>query len=89
MRIQTEELLASSKSARLRKKQKSSLEKNEHIAGWLFVAPMLIGVFMFVLLPIAATFVLSMTDWKFVQSMDQLKWVGFGNFTELMSDRVF
>lgn len=50
---------------------------------------MLIGVSILVLLPIFATFILSFSDWKFIQSIDQLKWVGFENFKELMGDKVF
>jgi multiple sugar transport system permease protein len=71
------------------KKRKSLVERNENIVGFLFVSPMLIGVTILVLLPIFATFILSFADWKFIQNIDQLKWVGFNNFIELMQDKVF
>ncbi|WP_338788658.1 sugar ABC transporter permease [Metabacillus sp. FJAT-53654] len=71
------------------KKRKSSVERNENLVGFLFVSPMLIGVTILVLLPIFATFILSFADWKFIQNIDQLKWVGFNNFIELMQDKVF
>lgn len=73
----------------LTRRKKGSTEKTESLAGFLFVSPMLIGVSILVLLPIFATFILSFSDWKFIQSMDQMKWVGFENFKELMGDKVF
>ncbi|MGM7723196.1 carbohydrate ABC transporter permease [Metabacillus sp. Hm71] len=71
------------------RKRKPSVERTENLAGFLFVSPMLIGVSVLVLLPIFATFILSFADWKFIQSIDQLKWVGFENFKDLMGDKVF
>ncbi|MBD8068649.1 carbohydrate ABC transporter permease [Bacillus sp. PS06] len=84
------EITSSSKVKReTSNKKKSSLQKSENLAGVLFVAPMLIGVSILVLLPIFATFTLSFADWKFIQNIDQLKWVGLDNFKELFNDRVF
>ncbi|MED4161274.1 sugar ABC transporter permease [Halalkalibacterium halodurans] len=88
MSIKTERLSTSSEVGVVKKK-KSTLDRYENLAGWLFVAPMLVGVTVLVLLPIVATFILSMADWKFIQNIDQLQWVGFGNFKELMTDSVF
>ncbi|QAY68003.1 carbohydrate ABC transporter permease [Paenibacillus protaetiae] len=69
--------------------KKSSLQKGETLAGFLFVSPMLIGVFILVLLPIVATFVLSFADWNFVQGWNGIKWIGFGNFEKLLDDDLF
>lgn len=66
-----------------------SLAAGENLAGWLFVSPMLIGVFILVLLPIVATIVLSFADWNFVQGWDGIDWVGFGNFEKLLQDDQF
>ena len=82
------ELSPSSKMIQ-RKRKKSTIEKSENLVGFFFVSPMIIGVSVLVLLPIFATFILSFADWKFVASIDQLKWVGFANFKELLSDDVF
>ncbi|MBB3113996.1 multiple sugar transport system permease protein [Paenibacillus phyllosphaerae] len=77
-------------SAGLKKRTKSSsLASGENLAGWLFVSPMLIGVFVLVLLPILATIVLSFADWNFVQGWDGIDWVGFGNFEKLLHDDQF
>ncbi|TXC90607.1 sugar ABC transporter permease [Metabacillus litoralis] len=70
-------------------RRKVKTEKSENLAGFLFVSPMLIGVSVLVLLPIFATFILSFSDWKFIQGIDQLKWVGFSNFKDLIEDKVF
>ncbi|MDL4843163.1 carbohydrate ABC transporter permease [Aquibacillus rhizosphaerae] len=69
--------------------KKTKIERNENIAGALFVSPMLLGVSVIVLFPIIATFILSFADWKFVQGLDQLQWVGFQNFKELLGDDIF
>ncbi|GAA0290434.1 multiple sugar transport system permease protein [Gracilibacillus halotolerans] len=73
----------------IRKKQKNASKRRETIAGFLFVTPMLIGVSVIVLFPIVATFILAFADWKFVQSIDNLKWVGFQNFQGLWEDEKF
>ncbi|MFC4101984.1 carbohydrate ABC transporter permease [Paenibacillus xanthanilyticus] len=66
-----------------------SLAASENVAGWLFVSPMLIGVFTLVLLPIVATIVLSFADWNFVQGWSGIDWVGLGNFSRLLDDGAF
>ncbi|WP_244163365.1 carbohydrate ABC transporter permease [Paenibacillus pectinilyticus] len=73
---------------RTRKKTRS-LQKGETLAGFLFVGPMLLGVFILVLLPILATFVLSLADWNFVAGIHGLKWVGIANFKKLLHDDIF
>ncbi|WP_226667796.1 carbohydrate ABC transporter permease [Metabacillus litoralis] len=71
------------------RRNKVKTERSENLAGFLFVSPMLIGVSVLVLLPIFATFILSFSDWKFIQGIDQLRWVGFSNFKDLIEDKVF
>lgn len=66
-----------------------SLNRSETLAGFLFVSPMLIGVFVLVLVPIVATLVLSFADWNFIQGWNGIKWVGFDNFRKLLSDPLF
>ncbi|MBD0382174.1 carbohydrate ABC transporter permease [Paenibacillus sedimenti] len=69
--------------------KKGALRRQESLAGFLFVSPMLIGVTILTLLPIIATFVLSFADWNFVAGLKGLKWVGADNFTKLFNDDVF
>lgn len=70
-------------------KRGKKVKRRETIAGFLFVTPMLLGVSVIVLFPIVATFILAFADWKFVQSIDNLQWVGFQNFQALFEDEKF
>ncbi|MCM3781800.1 sugar ABC transporter permease [Neobacillus mesonae] len=65
------------------------LSRGEELWGWFFVSPMLLGVSILVLLPILATFILSLADWNFVQGFDGITWVGLENFQKLMQDDQF
>lgn len=61
----------------------------ETLMGYLFVGPMLAGLFVFTLIPILATIVLSLTDWNFVAGLDRIKFVGLDNFIKLTKDPLF
>src|SRR5699024_5978244 len=50
---------------------------------------MLIGLSIFVIYPVLATFILSFSDWNFVTGISQIEWTGFGNFKQLLHDDVF
>ncbi|NQX67802.1 sugar ABC transporter permease [Paenibacillus alba] len=82
----TTEVLTQDKPIRYKRNVR---RRQENLAGFLFVSPMLIGVTVLTLLPIIATFVLSFADWNFVAGMSGLKWVGIENFTKLFGDAVF
>jgi len=71
------------------KRRIGSLQMKETLAGFLFIGPMLIGVSVLTLIPIIATFVLSLADWNFVAGWDGLKWTGFDNFQRLFKDEAF
>lgn len=59
------------------------------ISGYLFISPMLLGMIVFTLFPIVASFVLSFTDWRFVTGFDKIKFIGIDNFKNLMTDTGF
>lgn len=82
----TTEVLTQDKPIRYKRNVR---RRQENLAGFLFVSPMLIGVTVLTLLPIIATFVLSFADWNFVAGMSGFKWVGMENFTKLFGDDVF
>lgn len=68
------------------------LSKNQlrdNVAGYLFVAPMLLGSAVLILFPIVASFILSLTDWNFVTGLAGANFVGLDNFAALFSDSVF
>lgn len=61
-----------------------SLEK--HLPAYLFVAPALIVLGVFVLLPMLTAIVLSFSSWNIVSP---IKWVGFKNYALLFADPTF
>ncbi|RIX50837.1 sugar ABC transporter permease [Paenibacillus nanensis] len=71
------------------KRTGSRLKRKETIAGFLFIGPMLIGVTVLTLIPIVATFLLSLADWNFIAGIKDIKWVGFDNFERLFQDDAF
>lgn len=71
------------------KRPSSRLKRNETIAGFLFIGPMLIGVTVLTLIPIIATFLLSLADWNFIAGMKDMKWAGLDNFEALFQDDAF
>ncbi|MGM0882104.1 MAG: carbohydrate ABC transporter permease [Bacillota bacterium] len=78
------------KTSKTELKQKNgSLQKKETIAGILFVGPMLIGVTVLTIIPILATFMLSLADWNFIAGFKDIRWVGFDNFERLFQDDAF
>ncbi|RAV05084.1 carbohydrate ABC transporter permease [Paenibacillus sp. YN15] len=66
-----------------------NLRRQETISGLLFVSPMMIGLIVLTLLPIIATFVLSLADWNFVQGFKGITWIGLDNFSRLFREDTF
>ncbi|NLI22925.1 MAG: sugar ABC transporter permease [Clostridiales bacterium] len=54
--------------------------------AYAFISPMLVGYTLFVLLPIAATLVISLTDWSLISKPS---WVGLDNYRALFQDGEF
>ncbi|CAN7742910.1 sugar ABC transporter permease [Paenibacillus sp. LjRoot153] len=71
------------------KPKQSKQQIRENLAGYLFVSPMVIGLFVFTLFPIIASFFLSFTDWNFVAGFSKVKFLGLDNFIKLIHDSVF
>jgi multiple sugar transport system permease protein len=60
-------------------------------AAWLFVAPALLVIAVFFLLPAGASLLLSLTDFDLYALADpgNLRWVGLGNYIELLQRPLF
>ena len=60
-------------------------------AGWLFLAPALLLISVFFLLPVAASLLLSFTDFDIyaVGSMDNARFVGLRNYAQLLRTPLF
>lgn len=65
---------------------KVSMFRKDQIWGYLFTAPMLIGYTLFVLLPILATFGMSLTNWSLIK---EPKFIGIQNYINLFQDKIF
>ncbi|GGH18914.1 carbohydrate ABC transporter permease [Paenibacillus segetis] len=66
-----------------------SMGVKEQVAGYLFVAPLMIGLIVLTLIPVVGSLLLSFTNWNFVAGMGAIKFAGFSNFVRLFHDDVF
>src|SRR5918999_3359356 len=64
----------------------SGLRREETIAGYLFLLPNLVGFLIFSLIPIVATFGLTLTDWNLI---GERTFVGLENYRKLSTDGLF
>jgi multiple sugar transport system permease protein len=62
-------------------------QRTEAGVGWLCTAPLLIGLTLFLFAPSLAVVVMAFTDWH--MGSNTVRFAGFGNFSELLADRVF
>lgn len=59
------------------------MAREEERAAYLFLLPWLIGLVVFLIGPIIASVIISMTDWNLVSSP---QWVGLANYQEMLFD---
>ena len=73
--------------ARTVKRRISKMERNEWIAGWLFISPVVLGLLLWTLLPTLASLILSFTDYRVLSPP---VWVGLDNYVAMFTrDRDF
>jgi multiple sugar transport system permease protein len=60
-------------------------------AGWWFAGPALMILAVFFFLPVLAAFVMSLTDFDLyaLTDLDNLRWVGFKNYADLLHEPLF
>lgn len=61
----------------------------ETLVGYVFVAPALIVFIVLIAFPLIASVGLSFTEWNFLSGIKNIKWVGLGNFKDLLHDKRF
>ncbi|WP_248927106.1 carbohydrate ABC transporter permease [Paenibacillus hamazuiensis] len=67
--------------------RKSAAFGRQHIAGYLFISPWLIGFFLLTLWPIVRSFYLSFTEYSLLEDPS---WVGLSNYEEIfLRDEIF
>lgn len=64
----------------------TTVQRKRTIEGYLFISPWLIGFVILTLGPIVVSLLMSFTDWDVVTSPS---WIGFSNYTNLVSDELF
>src|SRR4051794_13244375 len=69
-----------------RRQPRMKQRTREAIEGYLFVAPAVIGFFIFTFFPMIASFALSLTEYNLLSSP---KWIGWDNFVEMANDDFF
>jgi len=71
------------------KRKRLGVGTREKLAGYMFVAPLMIGLIIVTLIPTVCSLLLSFTEWNFVAGLDAMKFVGFDNFVNLFNDELF
>jgi multiple sugar transport system permease protein len=74
------------KAVSLPGERRLSLAQREEIAGWLFIAPAVLGVLIWLAGPMIYSVWLSMTDWDLIRSP---RFVGGANFVRMANDSLF
>jgi len=72
--------------ASVKKRRMSRLAMKEALAGYLYIAPLVLGLSLFYILPALASLYISLTDWNGFTSMN---WIGLDNYANLFSDDRF
>lgn len=62
------------------------LEKREALAGWAFVAPWVIGLIAFTMIPLAVSFYYMWFNIRITPKGTTFKYVGFGNFVQIWAE---
>ena len=70
---------------------KNGLSKQSRIdlTGYLFIAPNLVGMAVFILFPLLFSLFISFTDWEFVRGIGNWTFNAGANYAEMWSDRWF
>ncbi len=71
------------------KKRKINFSKREARLAWLFITPYLIGYIVFHFAPLVLSFVMSLTDIRYISKLDNVSFVGLANYIEVFSDKEF
>lgn len=70
-------------------KPRSVVTQPQPWAGWLLIAPNLIGVALFTLVPLVSVVLLSFTEWDLVSGLGGIEFVGLDNFVAVFQDPGF
>lgn len=69
-----------------RRRRRSTLHRRDALTGWLFAAPALLGLVVFLAIPIILTVWVSFRDWTGLGSPFESESVGLDNYRELLTE---
>ena len=72
-----------------KKRSSSSLERKQNRYGYMFITPWILGLFLFTVIPMAFSAVLSLCEWDIVTGLQTIRFVGFKNFEKIYVDKKF
>lgn len=71
------------------KRRVSNEARRQNRYGYGFIMPWLIGLFVFTLIPMIFSLVLSFCKWDIVTGLSTIKFIGFQNFEKIFADKKF
>jgi len=71
---------------RLKSRKRSLIARKEAIAAYLFILPVILGLFLWTIGPMIASLFISFSNW---QVFDTLKWVGISNYEKIFTRDLF
>lgn len=74
------------KNAPARRLRGNTIERQEHIAGYVFTAPFIFGFLFFVLVPVLTSLYYAFCSYNILKPA---KWVGLSNFIRIFQDKTF
>lgn len=69
--------------------QRKHLRMKDTIAGYLFIAPMVLLATVLTIIPILLSGVISFTDWNFIAGLDSIQFIGLENYVKMFDDDEF
>lgn len=69
--------------------KKSGVNKKRNMQGYMFIMPWLLGLFLFTLIPMIFSAVLSLCEWNIVTGTSTIQFVGLENYKNLFADPKF
>lgn len=69
-----------------KKKKVRTIKRQEMIAGYIFALPAILGLLIWTIGPLIASFIISFTDWTALRSAN---WVGFDNYRRIFTEDLY
>ena len=63
--------------------------KKKNLSGYLFIAPNMIGVIIFFVIPFCFSLVLAFSSWNHLEGLSSIRFIGLDNFGRMFSDDWF